>query len=402
MPRQSIWLLVIIPSAVAFWCPRAARKSHSVAFSSRTAAADKQPLELVRLTQLELQNDTAIDALCTSLKRDHVVLIELAEPDRAAIASMWNAAAFFFAQSAAAQAQFGPLHEASFPPSSAHCGQSRMVGFTRSEEYLSSIMDFRLRRCFTGDGSADSGTSEETHDRPAGSTGPIELIPRGMDTASFGPALVAGQRVLSRVGLAALSAATADLSRSGGFIVPGGVGSLVDLEESLRDGVTSATVHRLAYYDAGDDPPRRGDAATSLPTGVSFDAHTDGTWFTVIPCAAVPGMEVLRSDGWCQPEVQGRSGIDVAVLSGDFLQSLSKWEYESATHRVLRPPAGGPPRLSAPVLLRASPQWRESGNRAARAAQLVDQITKEENRVGGDDDEENMGLSDGIWAKLGM
>ena len=85
---------------------------------------------------------------------------------------------------------------------------------------------------------------------------------------------------------------------------------------------------------------------------------------TVIPCASVAGIEVLTPDGWSSPETNGRPGMDVAILSGDFLQGLSKKaggdEYPAANHRVVRPAGTTGSRLSAPLLMRAAPKYRKA------------------------------------------
>ena len=72
------------------------------------------------------------------------------------------------------------------------------------------------------------------------------------------------------------------------------------------------------------------------------------------------------------PEAQGVAGVDVAVLSGEFLQLLSDGLFPAALHRVVRPAAGLKGRLSAPLLLRASPASGFSGG--ARDGTLVDTV----------------------------
>ena len=87
--------------------------------------------------------------------------------------------------------------------------------------------------------------------------------------------------------------------------------------------------------------------------------------FTVIPCTAVAGLEVqspggagklskvricrsllplkwvsfdtcLVCTGWTYPEVQGRAGVDVAVLVGETLHDLAPI-FPMAVHRVMTP-----------------------------------------------------------------
>jgi hypothetical protein len=60
--------------------------------------------------------------------------------------------------------------------------------------------------------------------------------------------------------------------------------------------------------------------------------------FTVIPCTAVAGLEVQSpgGEGWTYPEVQGRAGVDVAVLVGETLHDLAPI-FPMAVHRVMTP-----------------------------------------------------------------
>jgi isopenicillin N synthase-like dioxygenase len=111
-------------------------------------------------------------------------------------------------------------------------------------------------------------------------------------------------------------------------------------------------------------PARSASSADSAPN-LAFPAHTDGTWFTVIPCAAQPGLEVRVASGWVGLETHARHGVDVAVLSGEFLQSFTQWDYPAASHRVLRSRVGDPARFSAPMLMRASASYRQSCKQAA-------------------------------------
>jgi len=159
-------------------------------------------------------------------------------------------------------------------------------------------------------------------------------------------ALVDAEAVLAAVGFAALGAATADLPVDvAGLAVD--VGALVDRAPGLDPGVTSASVHRLVRYDAA----AAGEA-------VLFQPHTDGTWFTLVPVAQVPGLEVHSGGAWLRPEAQGNHGTDVAVLSGEFLHVLTDGFYPAALHRVVSAPSV---RTSAPLLFRAAPASGFSG-----------------------------------------
>ena len=78
------------------------------------------------------------------------------------------------------------------------------------------------------------------------------------------------------------------------------------------------------------------------------------------PCSAVPGVEVLTREGWCRPEATAREDhrTVVALLTGDFLETLTAREYPAALHRVVRPEGTSDDRFSAPLLLRAAPKYR--------------------------------------------
>ena len=323
-------------------------------------------LAVVALTQLVGRHSEAASRLCDGLRRDHVAIVELPPSSRAAIDRMWSCVEEFYTRPLAARQAHGPLHEAEHCDT--HLGQPRLVGFTQLSG--NACLDTRVRR------------------RPASSGGAppvLELLPAGVGDDAFVPgfaeALVEAQEVLFGVGMAALRLTTDSMVKRLEERVqvrvaaclapkPADTALVSQLELKLRDGVdalacapdtrslpggaTSATVHRLVCYEAKD----RGGATTSPPP-IAFAAHTDGTWFTVIPCAGQAGLEVLTSHGWLGLEKHARHGIDVAVLTGDFLQSLSTGEYSAAMHRVAEPLLPAARRLSAPLLMRASPAYRE-------------------------------------------
>lgn len=92
--------------------------------------------------------------------------------------------------------------------------------------------------------------------------------------------------------------------------------------------------------------------------GVPFGAHTDTTFLTAIPCASIPGLEIINpaSGRWVRPEAASicRPGSDVMLLAGELLQVLGRGRYQAAVHRVVRPAGMLPPkpRVSTPLLLR--------------------------------------------------
>lgn len=277
---------------------------------------------------------------CDALKRDHCAIIELSECNRPEIVEMWSYAADFFALPDVAKKAMGPLDEPEF--SEEHLDQPRLFGFTQMS--ANDCLDTRLRR------------------RPASTPdvcGALEVLPRELESSLPGatPVLVEAQRVLFDLGMMALR------------VVADGLDDQLERLESnaeticcrgsnLPEGATSATVHRFIRYVAAHQ------VEVSPSADLAFPAHTDGTWLSIIPCAAQPGLEVRAASGWVNLESQGRHGVDVAVLTGDFLQSLSKFEYTAASHRVLRPQPGDQARLSAPLLMRAAPSYREQCKQA--------------------------------------
>ena len=275
-----------------------------------------------------------------ALKRDHCAIVELPECNRPDVVKMWSYAAEIFALPAVAKMAMGPLDEPEF--SVDHLGQPRLLGFTQMS--ANDCLDTRLRRCPAS---------------ASGVRGTLEVLPRALESNLPGatPVLVEAQRVLFDLGMTALHVIAEGLDEQ-----------LERLEStaeticcrgaSLPEGATSATVHRFIRYTAAQE------AKSSRSADLAFPAHTDGTWLSIIPVAAQPGLEIRAASGWVSLEAQGRHGIDVAVLTGDFLQSLSQYEYSAASHRVLRPQPGDPARLSAPLLMRAAPSYREQCKRA--------------------------------------
>jgi isopenicillin N synthase-like dioxygenase len=88
--------------------------------------------------------------------------------------------------------------------------------------------------------------------------------------------------------------------------------------KTMEAGVLSSTQQRLCLYHAN--------------LAVAFEAHTDTTFLTLIPCSAVAGLEVwTEANGWVRPEEHSscRDRDTVIVLSGEFLQVL--------TYRTLNP-----------------------------------------------------------------
>lgn len=144
-----------------------------------------------------------------------------------------------------------------------------------------------------------------------------------------------------------------------------------------KEGDVSMSPQRLCRYSDEKD-----GAATSREV---FGAHTDSSWVTVVPVAAVSGLEVFdeEAEKWYRPELRARAhweeeqlarGKDatllydedddgmrlpwyaryLAIMPGEHLQLATRNEVPSAVHRVVAA-KGRPPRLSSPILLRGRP-----------------------------------------------
>lgn len=153
-----------------------------------------------------------------------------------------------------------------------------------------------------------------------------------------------------------------------------------------------------AFHGSGQFPicmsPHRLCRYTNNPSSTSvsasrevFGAHVDSTWVTVVPVAAVSGLEVYDEEEkkWYRPELAARchwekeqekkKGKDsksfketiaengsslpwhsryVVLMPGELLQIATRNEIQAAVHRVVATLAC-PSRLSAPVLLRCRP-----------------------------------------------
>jgi len=320
-------------------------------------------LESFKLAELA-QNGVQSAHFRAALKRDHAAIVELPEGDRPEIAAMWSYAAKFFALSAETKNAMGPLDEPEF--SEDHLGQPRLLGFTQMS--ANDCLDTRLRRRPPSD---------------AAVRGTLEILPRQLEASLPGAtqAIVKAQQVLFGVGMTALRVVIDGLDGEPLALLESTSESICCCSNSLPEGATSATVHRFVRYAANgeeaceeDEPikhqPPVATKEMSSSAELAFPAHTDGTWFTVIPCAAQLGLEVHAGSGWLSLEAEGRHGVDVAVLTGQFLESLSKFEYAAASHRVVRPKLGEPARLSAPLLMRAAASYRDQCKQAHTRKQI--------------------------------
>lgn len=357
--RQSTAALVSPPAV------HVAPSTSSTGSGSANTGSTSSSTAAVPLLDLIDGTHGAAERLCATLKRDTVAIVELPPRGAQSIERMWAKIGAFYELSVDYQMSFGEPPYSSFaiaPPfSEAHNDDQRQHGWRRMVHDVT-CLDTRLRR------QPSVGSSR----------GQLEMLPLGIGAhdAEFQAAMIDAQDVLFSVGLAGLNCVRQSLPL-GSQGSEHAVETMTETGADLAEGVTSATVHRLLLYNAPITDPRFSSPTTD-PEGlftsvarltgegseVLFEAHTDATWFTVIPCASVAGIEVLTPEGWCSPETNGRPGIDVAILSGDFLQGLSKRaggdEYPAANHRVVRPAGTTGSRLSAPLLMRAAPKYRKA------------------------------------------
>lgn len=137
------------------------------------------------------------------------------------------------------------------------------------------------------------------------------------------------------------------------------------LMDGLSDeGTVSMSPHRLCRYS---------NAQSKKPNSEVFGAHTDTSFVTIVPAAAVSGLEVFDEDElkWYRPELKARQhskrmdpveDMDdkfswhsryLIVMPGELLQIISRNNVPAAVHRVVA--SNEKNRFSAPVLLRARP-----------------------------------------------
>lgn len=247
------WLALGLP-ATALVSDAVARHATSIrarhyAAPTTPASASARRLARVRLADLTGSSARADEARATlreALRADTVALVELPE-DGSAVAelgALWATASRFFDLDDEARSAYGPPKE---PPTSAlHRGQSRAAGYTASS--VGRFLDTRLR----------SG----------GSSGGVEVLPPSLDARVLGfeAALAGAQGVLLDVGAAALASVLAELPMHARASAAEAAGTssaaesataadaaelaraLLDETASLEEGVTGASVLRLASY----------------------------------------------------------------------------------------------------------------------------------------------------------
>lgn len=136
-----------------------------------------------------------------------------------------------------------------------------------------------------------------------------------------------------------------------------------------NEGTVSMSPHRMCRYSNSVKASNKKQSASEI-----FGAHTDTTFTTLVPAAAVSGLEVFDEDSlqWYRPELYARKhskrldpkaelegGLPwhsryLIVMPGELLQLISRNNVPAAVHRVVGA-TNDSPRLSAPILLRARP-----------------------------------------------
>jgi hypothetical protein len=128
------------------------------------------------------------------------------------------------------------------------------------------------------------------------------------------------------------------------------------------EGSVNMSPHRLCRYSNKKQDGESSDIAREI-----FGAHTDSTFMTMIPVAAVSGLEVYdeAAEKWYRPELAAKRHYDrqevtgedlpwhsryVVAMPGEFLQLLTRQEILAAVHRVVVVTSQS--RYSAPILLR--------------------------------------------------
>ena len=131
----------------------------------------------------------------------------------------------------------------------------------------------------------------------------------------------------------------------------------------------STTAHRLCAY---------------APSNVTaFGAHTDTSFFTLVPFARVPGLEVLDPSlqRWVCPEadtVSKGEGHLVLAMPGEFLEVASSGHFEASVHRVR---GGSEKRVSTPLLVRADLREPWDGLEASSVWRALQKCTANEARA---------------------
>lgn len=336
-------------------------------------------------------------ALVTQLERYHFAILRLSpsSPEAEGVRVLWSSSkAFYDLPDAERLACAGPVR------SEVANDASLVVGYFNArdgnqflETRLSADETFHPQLCGTESRTSAGGADGEAYDLASGLlAGRKALTGVGQD------AIVALALAMQREYLVekqnqdrdmmakedAWHASNAELLSAAYWL------RLLDDGTHVAPGSLSASVHRICHYTAAEDELTSVGASSLLNSTTSgdtkkvsrriaFGAHTDATFFTVIPVAATAGLQVFAPGiGWLSPEGScdlkdsplnsytcGEHEKDVVLLPGEFIQVLSGGRFQCAVHRVARPEPSQPAtsgkttsgaqrrsRLSAPLLLR--------------------------------------------------
>jgi hypothetical protein len=164
-----------------------------------------------------------------------------------------------------------------------HENRRTLVGPVRSEVEDASLV--------VGYVALDDNEFLETRTGPNSSLHPSSLreLPCGDDIPGSNSTVlkfIRGRKMLTIVGKVAVAAvAIAGSNDANSWL------QLVDDGENVPEGTVSASVHRFCRYQNRETPESR--EPSSRPIG--FGAHTDSTFFTVIPVSTTPGLQVCSS-----------------------------------------------------------------------------------------------------------
>ncbi|EKX44990.1 hypothetical protein GUITHDRAFT_139276 [Guillardia theta CCMP2712] len=266
--------------------------------------------DCINLLDLELEDGAGPHSrrLCDILVRDHYAIIKLPRSSSSSLDQMWETADKFFGMDQKEKALAGGKM-------SKAANNVGVIGWGQMSDG-NEFLEMRL----TANG---------------------QIFPPSLD--DFIPDFTSSTRRARELLMRASKAVVVAAERKVG-LRRGGLSNLLDDGRMHADGSLSSTQHRFCFYKSSSQ--------------VAFEAHTDTTFVTVIPCSKIPGLEVLSpEEGWIQPE--SSSGVDqtcsVIVMPGEMLQVLTGGQFQAAIHRVTRSSSseGGSSaqdRVSAPLL----------------------------------------------------
>jgi len=228
---------------------------------------------------------TSCSSLAAQLAKWHFAVVRLNPTDSVAVSGLWEHAARFYTLPHEDRLDLaGPVRPEASEDASLVVGYCAMEDNAFLETRLAPQYEFRPRF------ERFSGTAR---------VGPPSQDPDPQ-------ALLAGRHVLTRAGLTAVRATERALAApescddgSSASLAneDGGWARLVDDGGRVPLGSLTASVHRVCHYSSGAGKEVAGSAtgeglAAEPRKTVAFGAHTDATFFTVVPVAEVPGLQV--------------------------------------------------------------------------------------------------------------